>query len=125
MHGGDKPDQTKIVIAVQMAYKDCSDAVELYRKPGKLNLGCFSTVNQQIVTVNLNQLGSLVPVMCRNCGIVAQDFYLKTQSVAVYSWFSSRSVSISFRKTASMASSTVGRILRTLLSCDILMSFIT
>ena len=131
MHGREQAYQAEIMIAVQVADQNGFDPARTDVVSGELHLSPLATVDKHISAVEHEQLRCRMTVVRRYGGIIPKDFDAEYQPVAGYSLSLPSSPSpfsppsISLRKTASTASSTVGRILSTLFNWDILMSFIT
>ena len=53
----------------------------LFTKSIKLHLGALTTINENVLVINVKQLGCLVPVMCWNGRITAKDFENKCQEM--------------------------------------------
>jgi hypothetical protein len=59
----DEPDQTKIMVTVQMRDKDVRDATVFYFITHQLELGAFSAVYQKFLTIHIDQLAGGEPLI--------------------------------------------------------------
>ena len=67
MHGGEQTGQTKIMVAVQVAYVDIANALMLYLVLHQLHLRTFTAINQVYLVTNGKCLCGMMSV-CRRCG---------------------------------------------------------
>lgn len=79
MQGREEPDQSEIVIAMEMTDQDMPDFsgpdVILF----KLKLRAFATIDEYVLILKNEQLGRLMPVMCRDGRIITENGELKWQ----------------------------------------------
>ena len=69
-HTGDQPDQSEIMVAMQMRYKNMVDPAPPDLVPGHLHLCTLAAINQVTFFQRLQDLRSGVPVKSRYGGIV-------------------------------------------------------
>lgn len=89
MHGRYETDEPEIMIAMEMADKHSFDAAQSHIQFRQLYLCSFPAINQNILAVQLKQLGCLVPVVRRNSRVIAKNFDLEYQQNGAYSESSS------------------------------------
>lgn len=67
----DKPNETKIMVAMQVRNENMRDLTAAYFVIDKLDLGSFSAINKVIVAVKGYYLACGMTVKCRYCRIIA------------------------------------------------------
>jgi len=68
----DEPDQSKIMIAVQMRNENMGNAAASYFIIDHLNLCAFAAINKKIISVHRHHLAGWMPVKCRYRGVIAE-----------------------------------------------------
>ena len=69
----DQPDQSKIMVAVQMGYKYMGDLAAPDLVIDQLDLGALATIDQVIIAIQCHHLAGRVTVECRYSRIIAKD----------------------------------------------------
>jgi len=80
-HGGDQPDEAEIVVPVKVGNENMIDPASANLVFIHLGLGSFTTVHEEKMIIQGDNLGSRVPVESRNGRIVSKYGYREHSQV--------------------------------------------
>ena len=72
MHGRYQSDEAKIMVTMQMAYKNMAYFIDLNPCFRHAQLGSFPAIDQEIGTIYLQNLGCLITIKCRRGRVTAK-----------------------------------------------------